>query len=184
MGRIARAIAGRRRRWRRLVPKLRYRLLAPTLHEAGKRGNVGRGVRVAHELHVSLGDRVALRDGVMLAGRGAMRIGDRTAINEGCLLTAMERVEIGADVMLAPRVSVLDVDHRHADRDTPISKQGYETAPVIIGDGAWLGAGVVVTRGVTIGEGAIVGANSVVTKDVPPYTIVGGVPARIIRERW
>ena len=68
-------------------------------------------------------------------------------------------------------------------RAVPLKDQGYRTAPVVIGDEAWLGANAVVLRGVRIGRGAIVGANSVVTRDVPDYAIVGGVPARLLRMR-
>lgn len=95
----------------------------------------------------------------------------------------MEKIEIGADVMIAPRVYILDVDHRFDDRARPISAQGYEIAPIRIQDGVWIGAGAVITKGVTIGEGAVIGANSVVTRDVAPYAIIGRVPAKLIRHR-
>jgi acetyltransferase-like isoleucine patch superfamily enzyme len=112
-----------------------------------------------------------------------LRIGDRTSINAECIITAVEKVEIGSDVMLAPRVYVLDVDHRFDITSIPISQQGYSVSPVKIEDGAWIGTGVVITKGVTIGEGAIVGANSVVTGDIDPYSIAAGVPARVLRGR-
>ncbi len=163
--------------------KVRYRLLSRGFESAGRGGSVGRGVQIHAGLTVHLGERVAIREGCFLGGGGTLRIGDRTAINADCILTALEHIEIGSDVMLAPRVYVLDVDHAFSDRAQPISKQGYKIAPVYIGDGVWIGAGAVITRGVTIGEGAIVGANSVVTRDVPPYTIVGGIPAKVIKER-
>jgi maltose O-acetyltransferase len=135
------------------------------------------------DLPVVLGDRVAIRDSVFFAGHGRLVVGSNTVINERCIITAMERVEIGENVMLAPGVYILDVDHRFDRRDIPIPKQGYEVDPVIIGDDVWIGAGVVVTRGIKIGEGAIIGANSVVTKDIPSYAIAAGVPARVIGER-
>ncbi|PJK27986.1 acyltransferase [Minwuia thermotolerans] len=95
----------------------------------------------------------------------------------------MEKVEIGANVMLAPRVYLLDVDHRFERRDIPISKQGYLVRPVRIEDDVWIGTGAVITKGVTIGRGAIIGANSVVTRDVPAYAIAAGVPAMVVKGR-
>lgn len=171
------------RLWPARRAKLRYLVRAPFFDAAGRGGSIGRGVRVTGDVRVRLGDRVALRDGVMLAGNGVLSIGDRTAINQDCILTAMERIEIGADVMLAPRVYILDVDHEMARRDVPIRAQGYRIAPVVIEDDVWIGAGVVVTKGVRIGKGAVIGANSVVTRDVPPYTIAAGSPARVVKER-
>lgn len=163
--------------------KLRYLWLSQAFDRAGKRGSFGRNIRFHGDLTVELGDRVAIRDGCQFGGNGLLRVGDRTAINAECILTALERIDIGSDVMLAPRVYVLDVDHRFAERAIPIPKQGYDVAPVTIGNGVWIGTGAVVTKGVTIGDGAIIGANSVVTKDIPPFTIAAGMPARVIKDR-
>ena len=180
---LAQALA---RTWRRshgYRARIRYKIVAPSFRKAGRDGSLGRRVRVSDQLIVELGYRVGLRDDVFLAGLGKLTIGDRTAVNRGCIITAMERIDIGSDVMLAANVYVLDVDHRFDSRKKPITEQGYITAPVIIEDGAWIGAGAVITKGVRIGMGAIVGANSVVTKDVPSFAIVGGIPAKVIRER-
>lgn len=179
MGRALALASWTRPRW----AKLRYRLLSRAFDVAGQGGSIGAGVQISAKLRVELGNHVALRAGCLLAGTGRIRIGDRTAINGDCILTAVEQIEIGSDVMLAPRVYVLDVDHAFADRDRPISSQGYDLSPVRIGDGVWIGAGAIITRGVTIGEGAIIGANSVVTKDIPAYTIAGGSPAKVLKER-
>jgi acetyltransferase-like isoleucine patch superfamily enzyme len=175
-----------RRAWRRiarLVPKLRYLARRWQFDEAGRRGAIESGVRVLGEASIRLGDRVTLRRGVVLAGNGTLTIGSHTTINDGCQISAFDAVHIGANVMFAPRVCVLDIDHRFDSRDRPLRQQGYRTAPVFIGDDVWLGANAVVLRGVRIGRGAIVGANSVVTRDVPDYAIVGGVPARVLRMR-
>jgi acetyltransferase-like isoleucine patch superfamily enzyme len=95
----------------------------------------------------------------------------------------MSCVEIGANVMLAPRVYILDVGHKFDRRFIPASEQGYNISPTVIEDDAWIGAGAVITCGVRVGRGAIVGANSVVTRNVDPYAIVGGVPASVIKLR-
>lgn len=163
--------------------KLRMALHRRRFVSVGSRASLGRNVRFTGGVSVSIGTRSALRDNVLLAGYGNIVIGDRTSINDDCMITAMERVTIGNDVMLAPRVYILDVDHAFESRDRPISQQGYTISPVTIGDGVWVCTGAVITKGVSIGEGAIIGANSVVTRDIPPYTIAGGVPARVIKER-
>lgn len=167
----------------RYVPKIRMLLLRYRFASAGRRAGLGKGVEIHGHTKVHLGTRTAIRDRVQFAGGGKILIGDRTAINGECIITAVERVEIGSDVMLAPRVYILDVDHRFDSRDIPISQQGYTVSPVKVGNGAWIGTGAVITKGVTIGEGAIVGANSVVTKDVPDYAIAGGIPAKVIGQR-
>jgi len=168
-----------KRRW----DKLRYIWLSTAFERAGRRGSIGSNVRFHGNLTIEVGERIAFRNGVQFAGNGHLRIGNRTTINDGCIITSLQKIEIGSDVMLAPRVYILDVDHRFDQRGVPISAQGYTVSPVTIGNGVWIGTGVVVTKGVTIGDGAIVGANSVVTNDVPPFTIVAGIPARAIKKR-
>lgn len=165
------------------IAKIRYLIRSITLERAGRGGSIGSDVKISRFLSVSLGDRVTLRSGVALGGRGALRIGSNTTINAECMITAMQSVTIGRDVLLAPRVYILDVDHEFDRRDIPIRLQGYKINPVTVGDDVWIGTGVVVTKGVKIGSGAVIGANSVVTSDVPPYAVAAGVPARVIRYR-
>ena len=165
------------------LDKVRYLWMSRAFEQAGKRGSIGRKVRFHGNLQVELGDRVAFRDGCQFGGCGVLEVGDRTTVNSECIIASLERISIGSDVMLAPRVYVLDVDHKFEDLNLPISQQGYEISPVTIGNGVWIGTGVVVTRGVNIGEGAIIGANSVVTHDIPPFSIAVGIPARVIKVR-
>lgn len=180
---MMRRIFGMFRALRPKFAKLRYLAVGLGFERTGSKGSLGKNVTIAPGLKIYAGDRIAIRDDVFLAGAGQLKIGDRSTINAGCILTAMDSIEIGADVMLAPRVYVLDVDHNFADRNQPISQQGYTIAPVVIEDGVWIGANAVITKGIRIGKGAIVGANSVVTRDVEPFAIVGGVPAKPIAKR-
>lgn len=171
------------RRIERLVPKLRYLGRCWQFDEAGRRGAIEAGVRILGDARIRLGDRVTLRRGVVLAGNGRLTIGSGTTINDGSQISAFDSVQIGADCLFAPRVCVLDIDHRFDSRERPLKQQGYRTAPVVIGDDVWLGANVVVLRGVRIGRGVIVGANSVVTRDLPDFAIAAGAPARVLRMR-
>lgn len=168
----------------RYIPLIRGLFFQHKFKSVGKKCSIGKRVQIiVKNNNYYLSERVAIRDNVLIAGGGTLMIGKGTTVNEGSIITCTNRVEIGENVMLAPRCYILDVDHKFSRKDVPINKQGYTTGVVKIGNGVWLGAQVVVTKGVTIGEGAIVAANSVVTKDVPPYTIVGGVPAKVIKER-
>lgn len=165
------------------LDKIRFTANSWRCSEYGRRCGFGKNVRITYSLKVVLGDRVTLRSRVFLAGRGELSIGSHTTINEGCMITAMQQISIGEHCMFAPGCYVLDIDHAYEDLDVPMAAQGYKTSPVSIGNDVWLGAYVVVGRGVTIGEGAIVGAHSFVNRDVAPYSIVGGVPAKVIGDR-
>jgi acetyltransferase-like isoleucine patch superfamily enzyme len=116
-------------------------------------------------------------------GQARVRIGAGTFLNMGVMIAAQELVEVGDHCMLANGCFVSDSSHRYEDPDRPITWQGFESkGPTRIGDNCWLGAHAVVTGGVTIGERCVVGAGSVVTKDVEPYSIVAGAPAKLIRK--
>ncbi len=104
--------------------------------------------------------------------------------NAGSQIRCMEKIEIGNGCAIGRNVLIMDFDaHEITYSD---GRKNRITAPVIIGDHVWIGAGATILKGVTIGDGAIIGAGSVVTKDVAANTIVAGNPARVIREdiRW
>lgn len=115
-------------------------------------------------------------------GEGCLRVGPNTYIQSGCTLNPfVGSIIIGANCMIAPRCAFMPYRHNFADIDRPMREQGLASrGDVVIGDDVWLGVHVCVMDGVTIGKGAIVGAGAVVTKDIPPYAIAGGVPARVI----
>lgn len=168
---------------RRYGAKIRYLMYSIMFDSAGLGGSIGRSFRIHGKPTIRLGDRVAIRDSVQIGGHGILEIGDHTAINDQVIIAATERVRIGRDVMVAPRAYILDVDHRFEQESIPISRQGYISRPVDIGNDVWICTGAIITKGVTVGDGAIIGANAVVTRDVPPYAIVAGSPARVIRMR-
>jgi acetyltransferase-like isoleucine patch superfamily enzyme len=92
-------------------------------------------------------------------------------------------VVIGSNVLIADRVFITDADHKFAAINTPISLQGDSfRGAVSLLDGCWIGIGAVILPGVTVGRNSVVAANTVVTKDVPDFTIVSGIPAKIIKK--
>lgn len=90
---------------------------------------------------------------------------------------------IGKNVMMAPEVIILTLNHKYIDMNCPIIMQGSYASKVVIEDDVWIGIRAIILPGIKIGRGAVIGAGAVVTKDVPPYTVVGGVPAKIIKRR-
>lgn len=111
-----------------------------------------------------------------------IRIGEQSLIGEYCVLRGQGGVEIGDRVYLSPMVQVVAVNHVFGDADTPFVDQGITAEGIRIEDDVWIGSGAVITDGVTVGRGSVVAAGAVVTRDVPPRTIVAGVPAKAIRD--
>lgn len=160
---------------------------------------VGRGVKIEEGAEVQCLSRhgVVLGDGVTI-GRGAsirpssyygldpgegLEVGSGTAIGAYSWIGASGRVRIGADVLFGPRVVLIPENHNFEDTRATIKSQGVTRAGIEIGDDCWIGTNVTILAGVRIGRGSIVAAGAVVRKDVAPYSIVGGVPARLIRSR-
>jgi acetyltransferase-like isoleucine patch superfamily enzyme len=144
-------------------------------------GNV---LEALQEGRLELGEGVLFEPGVWITAPGdaRVRIGEGTFLNRNVMVAAHELVEIGAHCMLANGCFVSDANHRFDDPSKPITWQGFESkGPTRIGENCWLGIGVVVTSGVTIGERSVIGANSVVTRDIEPYSIAAGSPAKVLR---
>ncbi len=108
-------------------------------------------------------------------------IGDRTVIGRGSHIVGHFSIDIGDDIQTGPYVYITDENHVYRDPDVPIGQQWPEDAPVRIGSGSWLGAGVVVLPGASIGCHVTVGAGSVVTGPLPDHCVAIGAPARVIR---
>jgi len=115
-------------------------------------------------------------------GQPTLRIADRTYIGRFVQINAWQSVTIEEDVLISDRVFISDADHNFRRADIPIGMQGDAyIGPVTLCDGCWIGIGAVILPGVRIGRNAVVAANAVVTRDVPDRTVVGGIPAKIIR---
>jgi acetyltransferase-like isoleucine patch superfamily enzyme len=126
---------------------------------------------------------VWFRDNVTIWFPEGVSIGAGSMVGENCFLDGYGGLTIGRNVLIAHNSSLIAEDHGFASRKRPIRYQPKTAAPIVVEDDVWIGCGVRILKGVRIGQGAIVAAGAVVTKDVPPFTIVGGVPARVIGVR-
>lgn len=125
--------------------------------------------------------RTKLEPNVYLSNAIGTTIGLNCRINENVFI---QQATIEDEVLIAPNVAILSISHNHEKLEKSIVNQGDSMPnPPIIKKGVWLGRNVIIMPGITVGEGAIVGAGAVVTKNVEPFTIVGGVPAKFIKKR-
>lgn len=162
---------------------LRARILLRRCTQVGALTRLRGGVIVENFGTLVVGRRVKLNGRPvpieLVALRGAMlSIGDGTSINRGVSICAQKSVQIGRDCGIGNDCLIFDTDF-HALGDV---NEGADASPVVIGDKVWLASRSVILKGVTIGEGAVICAGSVVATNVAPYTMVGGVPARVIRK--
>ncbi|EGW37830.1 acyltransferase [Desulfosporosinus sp. OT] len=134
-------------------------------------------------LKISLGNNTIIKSNVIIQGQGRLSIGDQSYISENSVIGCNEEIQIGKAVMLATGVSIRDTDHKFDNISIDMVRQGIVTSKVVIEDNVWIGANVSITKGVRIGTGSIVAANAVVTKDVEQFSVVGGVPAKLIKYR-
>ena len=143
------------------------------------------GVLIFHPENVALGRNVYVGHYSILKGyfNNRLSIGDESWIGQQCFLHAAGGLRIGRKVGIGPGVKIITSVHAETARDVAILDAPLDFGEVVIEDEADLGVGAVVLPGVTIGRGAHVGAGAVVTHDVPPYAVVAGSPARVLRER-
>jgi len=121
--------------------------------------------------------------GVLRNVGGSLKIGNNVGINHYCFIGVRGDIEIGDNVIFGPRVNIFSENHNYDNPDIPIKNQGVTKGKTTIGNDIWIGANVSIMSGVTIGDGCVIAAGAVVTKDIPPYSIIGGVPAKIIKSR-
>jgi acetyltransferase-like isoleucine patch superfamily enzyme len=137
-------------------------------------------VELARNVHFYRGSIIELG-----SGSAGLRVGANSYFQAGCTLNPfIGNITIGNNCMIATRCTFMPYQHGYADATRPMREQGLTSrGDIVVEDDVWLGAQVCVMDGVTIGQGAIVGAGAVVTKDIPPYAVAVGVPARVVRMR-
>jgi acetyltransferase-like isoleucine patch superfamily enzyme len=188
-------------------------LIKPLLKKSGGILLVGRGVRIRQKRMVSVGvnfkaedyseiqglstggitfgDNVTIGRMAMIRPSGyysgerglGLSVGNNSAIGAYCYIGASGKITIGNNVMLGPRVTMSSENHVFSDITKTIKEQGIVRKGITIEDDCWIGSNVVILDGVKIGTGSVVAAGAVVTKDVPSYSVVGGVPAKVIKLR-
>lgn len=142
-------------------------------------------IEVGSYTKIRSNSRIQTVDSYSLTGQKfhpKIKIGERCFIEFGVHISACYSIEIGNDVTIASGAYIADQQHRYDDPIKPVSQQPItEKGRIHIGDGSFIGVGACVFSNVVLGEHVVVGANSVVTKDVPPFCVVAGAPARILR---
>lgn len=164
-------------------PRWFIRLLAPFYQHRGRHSVIHGSARMDTPPYrkFSLGDYSVIESFACINNAvGDVMIGDHTRI--GLHNTIIGPVTIGNHVNLAQGITVTALNHNFDDPQKRIDEQGVSTKPVVIEDDIWIGANAVILPGVTIGHHTVVAAGAVVTKDVPPHSLVAGVPAKIIKQ--
>ena len=156
----------------------------------GQRSRIEHGAKLLSPQLIRVGNDVHICEQAWLNAKDdrgdampTLHIGDGSYIGRFVHINAWQSVTLGRDVLIADRVFISDCGHQFADPSKPISLQADPfLGPVHLKDGCWIGTGAVILPGVTIGRNGVVAANAVVTRDVADHTVVGGVPARLIKQ--
>lgn len=134
--------------------------------------------------NISIGDNTIMEcTGVISQLGEGIQIGDNVGFAQNCFIQVRGKVIIGNNVIFGPGSSVFSENHNFSNISVPINEQGVNRKGVIIKDGVWVGSGAKILDGVKVGAHSIIAAGAIVNKDVPPYAIVAGIPARVIKYR-
>jgi acetyltransferase-like isoleucine patch superfamily enzyme len=159
---------------------------------AGKTITIGDNVEInaLSQEGIKLGNNVTILRNTVIECTGNIRymgeglvIGNNVGIAQNCFIQVRGKVTIGSNVMFGPNVSIFSENHGFEDLDTPMISQPTIRQAVVIEDDVWLGTRSVILSGVKIGKGSIIAAGALVNKDIPPYSVVAGVPAKVIKSR-
>jgi len=176
-----------------ILAEKRVRLLYPRMIQSGRALNLEEGCEIVglSKRGIVFGNRctigrfASIRPTNVLvdeAGEG-LKLGDHSNIGAYSYIGCSGYIDIGNNVMMGPRVNLMAENHNFDRTDLSMKEQGVTRSFITIEDDCWLGVNSTIVAGVTIGRGSIVAAGAVVTKDVPPFSIVAGVPAKVIRSR-
>lgn len=133
---------------------------------------------------IEIGESCEILDGVMLLSYGGtIKIGSGCSINPYTIIYGISKTTIGNNVLIAGHCMIIPAQHTFKDRNQTIKSQKISSKGIVIEDDVWIAHGCSILDGITIGQGAVIAAGSVVNNDVPPYSVVGGVPAKIIKMR-
>jgi len=146
---------------------------------------IEKNVLIFHPESISIGINVYIGHNTILKGyyKNEMKIGDNTWIGQNCFFHSAGGLYIGDSVGIGPYVKIITSAHKDNCLSNPVLYNEIKFDQVIIEDGSDIGIGSIVISGTKIGEGAIIGAGSVVTKDIPPYAVAAGSPAKVLRYR-
>jgi len=198
--------------WVRVRQLVRGMMLKPFLKKSSGFLFVGRRVKVRHGYKITAGKNLILEDNVSLnalsengiilgndvsiardsilfctgvvAYRGkGITIGHRTGMSARAYLAGQGGITIGTDVIMGPNVQIFSENHLFADLTLTIKEQGVAKQAVSIGNNCWIGAGSTILAGVTIGDGCVVAAGSVVNRSFPANSVIGGIPAKLLKIR-
>ncbi len=134
---------------------------------------------------VTIGKNAIIRPSNMYGGSigAGLIVGDNSNIGPGAYIGCTGLITIGNNVMMSPGVSIYAENHNFSDTSIPMKEQGVTVSFVTIEDDCWIASNSSILAGVTIGKGSVVAAGSVVTKNVPPFSVVAGIPATVIKSR-
>lgn len=180
--------------------------------KSGKLAFIGRRVKIKSKKHIECGSGLTIEDGCFInalctdgvrigdnfsLGKNSiiectgvirelgesLEIGDNVGIAANAFISVRGKVKIGSSTIFGPGVKIFSENHIFADRDTPIYLQGASRKGIEIGEDCWIGANAVILDGVKLGKGCVVAAGAIVNKDFDDYSVIGGVPAKIISNR-
>jgi len=171
--------------FRQLYRFVKFKLFHPGIKTEGfvflpRKYDIGKGKNAKFTIGawVWIGSGCAFR-----AHEGHLSIGRKTTFGGNNTINCYQRVDIKEECLFADNIYVVDFDHWYLDPNMSIRSQGIRKEDIVMGPNVWVAEKATILRGTTIGEGAVIGAMSLVIRDVPPYAVVGGVPARMIKYR-
>jgi acetyltransferase-like isoleucine patch superfamily enzyme len=170
---------------KKIFCKLKYLDKKHKIYFFTKKNIISKKAKITLKNLVKIGEDAEIKDYVIIQTfSSSVTIGKSAIINYFTTIYAGSKIVIGDNVMIAPHCMIVSGNHDFIQTEKPMRFAGNLTkGPIIIEDDVWIGANSVITDGVLIGKGAVVAAGSVVTKNVQPYDIVGGVPAKVISNR-